>query len=110
MMEAFGGKGFFIEDPKDLKAALEEAMEFNGPALVNVRISQESAASRKSSAGTADPLRLTQGAAPQGAAPFARSQPEQRFRSTRSPSRASARADPATGRWPDLLRDGSLLT
>ncbi len=43
MMEAFGGKGFFIEEPKDLKGALQEAMDFRGPALVNVRISQESA-------------------------------------------------------------------
>src|SRR5438105_5687304 len=43
MMEAFGGKGWFVENPKDLKNALEEAMEFRGPALVNVRISQESA-------------------------------------------------------------------
>ena len=31
MMEAFGGKGFFIEDPKDLKSALQEAMDFRGP-------------------------------------------------------------------------------
>jgi 2-hydroxyacyl-CoA lyase 1 len=43
MMEAFGGKGFFIENPKDLKGALKEAMDFRGPALVNVMISQESA-------------------------------------------------------------------
>ena len=43
MMEAFGGKGWFIEDPKDLKAALQDAMAFPGPALVNVRISQGSA-------------------------------------------------------------------
>ena len=43
MMEAFGGKGFFIEEPKDLKGALQEAMDFPGPALVNVVISQESA-------------------------------------------------------------------
>ena len=43
MMEAFGGKGIFIEEPKDLKGALQEAMDFPGPALVNVRISQESA-------------------------------------------------------------------
>ncbi len=42
MMEGFGGKGFFIEDPKDLKAALQEAMDFRGPALVNIRISQAS--------------------------------------------------------------------
>jgi 2-hydroxyacyl-CoA lyase 1 len=38
MMEAFGGKGFYIEDPKDLKAALAEAMAFQGPALVNVKL------------------------------------------------------------------------
>ena len=38
MMEAFGGKGWFIEDPKDLKGALDAAMAFNGPALVNVRL------------------------------------------------------------------------
>jgi len=43
MMEAFGSKGFFIEDPKDLKAALQDAMNFDGSALVNVRISQGSA-------------------------------------------------------------------
>ena len=43
MMEAFGGKGWFIENPKDLKSALQEAMAFKGPALVNVMISQESA-------------------------------------------------------------------
>ncbi len=40
MMEAFGGKGFYVDDPKDLKGALEEAMNFRGPALVNVKISQ----------------------------------------------------------------------
>jgi thiamine pyrophosphate-dependent acetolactate synthase large subunit-like protein len=39
MMEAFGDKGFFVEDPKDLKGALKEAMNFRGPALVNVVIS-----------------------------------------------------------------------
>ena len=38
MMEALGGKGFFVEDPADLRAALDEAMAFDGPALVNVRI------------------------------------------------------------------------
>jgi len=37
------GKGWFIENPKDLKSALEAAMAFRGPALVNVMISQESA-------------------------------------------------------------------
>src|ERR1700745_2389534 len=43
VMEAFGGKGFFFEDPKDLRGALDEAMSFCGPALVNVVISQGSA-------------------------------------------------------------------
>lgn len=38
MMEAFGGKGFYVEDPKDLRAALDAAMAFDGPALVNVRL------------------------------------------------------------------------
>ena len=57
MMEAFGGKGFFVEDPKDLKGALDEAMNHRGPALVNVVISQGAARKpQKCSAGTADPL------------------------------------------------------
>lgn len=43
MMEAFGGKGFYVEDPRDLKGALEEAMNFKGPALVNCLLSQGSA-------------------------------------------------------------------
>jgi 2-hydroxyacyl-CoA lyase 1 len=38
MMEAFGGKGYFVTDPKDLKAALDGAMAFKGPALVNVQL------------------------------------------------------------------------
>ncbi len=38
MMEAFGGRGFYVEDPRDLRRALAEAMEFDGPALVNVRL------------------------------------------------------------------------
>jgi 2-hydroxyacyl-CoA lyase 1 len=42
-MEAFGGKGLFVEDPKDLRGALDAAMKFPGPALVNVVISQGSA-------------------------------------------------------------------
>lgn len=43
VMEDFGGKGFFVEDPKDLRRALDEAMKFPGPALVNVVISQDAA-------------------------------------------------------------------
>jgi hypothetical protein len=31
MMEAFGRKGFLVENPKDLKGALEEAINFRGP-------------------------------------------------------------------------------
>ena len=38
MMEAFGGKGFYLEDPAELKGALEAATAFDGPALVNVRL------------------------------------------------------------------------
>jgi len=38
MMEALGGKGFYVEDPADLRAALDEAMAHDGPALVNVRL------------------------------------------------------------------------
>jgi 2-hydroxyacyl-CoA lyase 1 len=43
VMEAFGGRGFFVKEPKDLPGALDEAMNFRGPALVNVMISQASA-------------------------------------------------------------------
>jgi 2-hydroxyacyl-CoA lyase 1 len=42
VMEAFGGKGLFVKEPKDLRAALDEAMAFPGPALVNVVLSQGS--------------------------------------------------------------------
>ncbi len=43
MMEDFGGKGFFVKDPKDIRKALDEAMKFPGPALVNIVLSQDSA-------------------------------------------------------------------
>ncbi|MBT5083958.1 MAG: oxalyl-CoA decarboxylase [Rhodospirillaceae bacterium] len=36
MMEAFGGKGFLVNDPADLAGVLEEAKAFDGPTLVNV--------------------------------------------------------------------------
>ncbi len=42
VMEAFGGKGFFVEEPKDIRGALDEAMNFRGPALVNIVLSQGS--------------------------------------------------------------------
>ncbi len=38
VMEAFGGLGLVINDPADLKDALKQAMDFDGPALVNVLI------------------------------------------------------------------------
>src|SRR5260370_8034761 len=43
VMEAFCCKGFLVEAPNDLRGALDEAMNFRGPALVNVVISQGSA-------------------------------------------------------------------
>ena len=42
-VEALGGKGWYIEDPKDLRAALDEAMAFDGPTLINVPLSLTSA-------------------------------------------------------------------
>ena len=39
MVEALGGKGFYVEDPADLRAALDAAMAFDGPAMVNVTLS-----------------------------------------------------------------------
>jgi thiamine pyrophosphate-dependent acetolactate synthase large subunit-like protein len=38
LMEAFGGRGWYVEDPKDLRKALDELMAHNGPGLVNVRL------------------------------------------------------------------------
>jgi 2-hydroxyacyl-CoA lyase 1 len=43
MTEAFSGKGSIVEDTKDLRGALDEAMNFRGPALVNCLLSQGSA-------------------------------------------------------------------
>ena len=40
--QAFGGHGSYVEDVKDLRSALDEAMRFDGPALVNVKLSQGS--------------------------------------------------------------------
>jgi 2-hydroxyacyl-CoA lyase 1 len=39
MMEAFGGKGYFVTESADLKPALDAAMKADGPALVNIMIS-----------------------------------------------------------------------
>jgi 2-hydroxyacyl-CoA lyase 1 len=41
MMEAFGGRGWHVEDPAHLRGALDEAMAFPGPALVNVLLNPE---------------------------------------------------------------------
>ena len=38
VMEAFGGKGWYVEDPKDLRKALDELMAHPGPGLVNVKL------------------------------------------------------------------------
>ena len=38
IMDAFGGKGWYVDDPKDLRAALDAAMAYPGPALVNVKL------------------------------------------------------------------------
>jgi thiamine pyrophosphate-dependent acetolactate synthase large subunit-like protein len=70
MMEAFGGKGFYVEDPKDLKGALKEAMNFKGPAL-----GQQSPQPRLRAQAAAVPLaqltrrRITKWAAPLSARP-----------------------------------------
>ena len=38
MMEAFGGRGYNVEDPADLRKALDDSMAHDGPTLVNVAI------------------------------------------------------------------------
>jgi 2-hydroxyacyl-CoA lyase 1 len=38
MMEAFAGKGWYVEDPRRLRSALDQTMAFAGPALVNVKL------------------------------------------------------------------------
>jgi 2-hydroxyacyl-CoA lyase 1 len=43
MMQAFGGFGAYVEDPRDLRDALDQLMRFPGPGLVNVKLSQGSA-------------------------------------------------------------------
>ncbi len=42
MMQAFGGFGAYVEDPKDVRGALDELMNFPGPGLVNIKLSQGS--------------------------------------------------------------------
>ena len=42
MMQCFGGYGAYVEDPKDVRGALDELMNFPGPGLVNIKLSQGS--------------------------------------------------------------------
>jgi 2-hydroxyacyl-CoA lyase 1 len=42
MMQAFGGYGAYVEDVKDVRGALDELMNFPGPGVVNVKLSQGS--------------------------------------------------------------------
>ncbi|MBI2761137.1 MAG: oxalyl-CoA decarboxylase [Chloroflexi bacterium] len=39
MMDAFGGKGYFVTESSELKPALEAALNTDGPSLVNIMIS-----------------------------------------------------------------------
>jgi 2-hydroxyacyl-CoA lyase 1 len=41
MMEAFGGRGWYVDNPEHLRAALDEALAHPGPALVNVLLNPE---------------------------------------------------------------------
>ena len=36
IMDALGGKGFYVENSEDLRPALDEAMAYDGPTLINV--------------------------------------------------------------------------
>lgn len=36
--EGFGGKGFMVDDPSDLRRTLDESMAFDGPTIVNILI------------------------------------------------------------------------
>ena len=42
MIEAFGGLGIYVEDPKDLQPALEKSFAHQGPSVINVKISNQS--------------------------------------------------------------------
>jgi 2-hydroxyacyl-CoA lyase 1 len=39
MIEAFGGQGFYVDHPSDLRPALEKALALGGPSVVNIAIS-----------------------------------------------------------------------
>ncbi|MBV9828771.1 MAG: hypothetical protein JO001_24335 [Alphaproteobacteria bacterium] len=42
MMQAFGGFGAYVEDVKDVRDALDQLMKFDGPGVVNIKLSQGS--------------------------------------------------------------------
>jgi len=42
MMQSFGGYGAYVEDTKDVRGALDELMNFPGPGVVNIKLSQGS--------------------------------------------------------------------
>jgi 2-hydroxyacyl-CoA lyase 1 len=42
VIEAFGGLGIYVEDPRDLQPALKKAFDRGGPSLINVKISNQS--------------------------------------------------------------------
>jgi len=42
VIEAFGGQGFYVSRPEELKPTLQKAMAADGPTVVNVAISNES--------------------------------------------------------------------
>ncbi|MBM3141177.1 MAG: oxalyl-CoA decarboxylase [Chloroflexi bacterium] len=41
VIDAFGGRGYYVEDPDDLKAALEAANSGDGPSVVNIAIAPQ---------------------------------------------------------------------
>jgi thiamine pyrophosphate-dependent acetolactate synthase large subunit-like protein len=42
VIEAFGGLGIHVEDPKDLQPAIQKSFERGGPSVINVKISNQS--------------------------------------------------------------------
>ncbi|HEY7268254.1 MAG TPA: thiamine pyrophosphate-binding protein [Dehalococcoidia bacterium] len=42
VIEAFGGLGIYVEDPRDLQPALKKAFDHGGPSVINVKISNQS--------------------------------------------------------------------
>ncbi|HXH22575.1 MAG TPA: thiamine pyrophosphate-binding protein [Dehalococcoidia bacterium] len=41
VIEAFGGLGIYVEQPRDLQPAIKRAFEHGGPSLINVKISNQ---------------------------------------------------------------------